>query len=235
MTRQIMTRFGPAIPIAQYKYDGRVRYVVKDGLKLFAKHLESRIAHDYQNIIVVDGQTGSGKSNCAIQLALAMNKHWDIQSNYIYDITDLRRKLRNLDNHPILLMDEGSIILNSLNTMKRDDQDIIAMFDTLRTKHITTIVCCPNMYKLNKTFRETHCQYRLLCPVKSPIPGYAARGFVHVHSHWTSNWKDSNSFPFVYTTVFDKIPRSMQAQYDELKAKSQTRIIDRIINGGKKE
>lgn len=223
----IRTKFGKAELKATYGPDRKP--IVKDGLKIFAQHLKKRLAEDQQNVIVIDGHTGTGKSNGGVDLALEMDKKWNIEASYVFNDEDFSEKLDKLNGpNPILFMDEGSVLLNSKNALCRTDKEIIEIFDTMRWKHITTIVCCPNAMRLNKTFLADHIDYRLICPTVAPLPGYDARGFIHFHGHWSATWSDKQSWPFIYTSVFPKMPKAYQLRYDQLKRGSGEKIIKRV-------
>lgn len=206
--------------------------IIKDGIPLLVRHLRKRLLSDQQNVIAIDGKTGTGKSNLAVHIATLLDPKWDIEKNYLYDDHDLKIRMRDVkEPYPVFLMDEGSIILNSKNSLCKSDKDIIKIFDTMRIRHITTIVCCPNAQRLNKTFLADHVDFRLLCPKKSPIKGVDPKGFVHVHGHWSATWTDSQSWPFMYTTSFEKMSKSYKLRYDELKYKSMERITKEIAWG----
>ena len=213
-------------------YANNQKTIIKDVCGVFAKALNKRCKQDFQNIVVVDGGTGSGKSTFAIRLARAIDPNWKLSENYIYNVNDLKQKLENPRASPVSLFDEGSIILSSKNSLRGDDKEIIGLFDTMRTRHWTTIICCPSMFSLNKTLRTTHIDFRCLCPSESPIYGYQSRGFVHIHGHRRGDWNNNDFFPYLTTGVFDKLPRAIQTEYNEIKNLKQARLINDFIREG---
>lgn len=226
----IRTPIGDAELRARYGKDQKP--IVKDGISVLVQHLKNRIKQDKQNLVIIDGPTGTGKSSLAVHIATLLNPKWDMELNYIYDEDDLRVRMDTVtDKNPVFLMDEGSIILNSKNSLCRTDKQIVSLFDAMRVKHITTIICCPNAMKINKTILTDHVDFRLLCPSKSPLPDYKARGFVHVHSHWHATWTDKDAWPFIFTTTFPKMTRAQTLQYNALKERSLNRLITKFVKG----
>ena len=203
--------------IAEYERYGEIRPIVDNGLDIFVERLKWRVKHDYQNIIEIIGGTGSGKSTCAIQIAYKINPDWDLESNYIYTVKDLKNKLKNWRTaDPVSLFDEGSVILNSLDTMKRDSKDLIMLFDTMRVLRHTALIAIPDHNALNKRVRDFHIDYRLICPNKPLIKGYDKRGFVEIHSYLRSDFGKGYA-PLVMTTRYNDIPPRIRKVYDKIK------------------
>lgn len=228
MASYVLTQFGKAELKGRYGADRKP--IIKDGIKLMAKAIKKHLSKDYQMVVLIDGGTGSGKSNLAVHLALCLDPNWNLELFYIYDIDDLRRAVDSISTpYPVFLFDEGSIILNAKNTLKTDDKDIIGLFDTMRYLHVTSIICCPNAMRLNKSILFDHADFRLVCPPVAPIKGYDPRGFVHIHGKWRATWTEKMSWPFIATTSFPKMSKSMHLRYDALKKESSKRVLDRIL------
>lgn len=203
--------------VAEYERYGEIRPIVSDGLDILAKRLKWRTSHDFQNVIEINGGTGTGKSTCAMQLAYKLNPDWDLEPNYIYTVSDLKRKLKDWKNaDPVSLFDEGSVVLNSLDTMSKSSKDIVMLFDTMRVLRWTTIICIPDHNTLNKRIRDFHIDYRLICPGKPLIKGFDKRGFVEIHSFARSDFGKGYA-PLVMTTKYDDIPPRKREVYDRIK------------------
>lgn len=214
--------------IGSYMDGGTVRGIYSDITEAFAAVLARNIKAKHQNVVVVDGHTGSGKSNFAIGLCLAMDKDWDLEKNYIYSVADLRRKLRDPDANPISLFDEGSISLNSNNSQRRDDKLLVALFDTMRSRGWTTIICCPSMFDLNKRIRDHHVDYRCVCPPRAPIRGYEARGFVKLYKHVYREWGKSY-WDLMGTGIFDRLKPRYLKRYEAIKKAHQDELLRSFI------
>lgn len=216
--------------LAEYERYGEIRPIVADGLDILAKRLKWRTAHNFQNVIEINGGTGTGKSTCAIQLAYKLNPKWDLEKNYIYTVKDLKEKLKDWKNaDPISLFDEGSVVLNSLDTMSKSSKDIVMLFDTMRVLRWTTIICIPDHNTLNKRVRDFHIDYRLICPSKPLIKRpevYDKRGFVEIHNYSRSDFGKGYA-PLVMTTTFNDIPPRVREIYDKIKL---DHLMDRMVD-----
>ena len=203
--------------------------VYGDVIPAFADVLRRRIEDDRQNVIVVAGDTGSGKSTFALHMCYEMGgKRWDLRSNYIYDVNDLKTKLDRSKPSPISLFDEGSISLNSNNSMKGDDKMLVALFDTMRSRHWTTFICIPKIEMLNKRIREVHVDYVCRCPIQPVISGYESRGFIQIYKHIRREWGEDYD-KLIATGIYPPLDDKTQRLYAAVKASAQARLIDQFV------
>lgn len=212
--------------LAEYERFGEIRPIVDNGLDILVERLKQRTKNDYQNVIEINGGTGSGKSTVGMVLAWKINPDWDLEKNYIYTVKDLKNKLKNWKTaDPVSLFDEGSVILNSLDTMSRDSKDLVMLFDTMRVLHWTTIIAIPDHNSLNKRVRDFHIDYRLICPNKPLVDGWDKRGLVEIHSYERSDFGRGYA-PLRMTTRYDDIPPRKRKLYNEIK---QRHLMERMI------
>lgn len=211
--------------LAEYERYGEVRPIVDNGLELLVNRLKQRNKKDYQNVVEINGGTGSGKSTVAMKLCYLMDPHWNMEENYIYTVSDLKKKLKNWKTaSPISLFDEGSVILNSLDTMSRDSKDVVMLFDTMRVLHWSTFICIPDHNALNKRVRDFHIDYRLICPNRPLLDGFDKRGLVEIHTYERSDFGKGYA-PLRLTTRYEDVPPRIRKLYDEIK---QKHLIERM-------
>lgn len=215
--------------VGTYDYGGKTRLIYADGLDALAAVLKQRIKDKRQNVIVVQGSTGSGKSTFAIQLARAMDPKWDLAKNYIYGVEDLKRKLADPKSSPISLFDEGSIALNSNNSMRDDDKKLVLLFDTMRSLGWTSIICIPSIKNLNKRVREYHVDYMCMCPSYPLVRGFETRGFAQIYIRMPRDWQDPY-YRMIATLIYPPLKPSQQARYDEIKLAHQMDLIEDFIS-----
>lgn len=215
--------------------DGLPIYV--DALPVLAEILRDRIKNERQNVIGVIGSTGSGKSTVAINLCLLMDPFFSFQKDYIYSIEDLIKKLdkEHGESSPVSLFDEGSIILNSLNFSRRGDKDIVVLFDTMRSRGWTTVICTPELRNLNNRVRDDHLNFLITCGHR-PLEGYGSRGFFKLHKKIRGNQFSNKPYwkPICYG-ISEKLPKNVNTEYQKYKARSQDRLIEDIIRKQKAE
>lgn len=198
-------------------------------LDVFADTLRKNIKNGHQNVVVANGGTGSGKSTLLIDLCYKMSKDWKLTENYIYSLKDLKRKLSKPDSSPISLFDEGSVSLNSFNSQRAEDKAMSVLFDTMRSWGWSTFIAIPSFNDLNKRVRNTHVDYRLICPRKAPLPGYDPRGFFHVYKKIRYDLTDGIYWQHIGTGLFKKLAPRYDREYQTLKHASQVRLINEFI------
>ena len=202
--------------------------IYSDLLEGFASHLNKRIKNNYQNVVGVVGGTGSGKSTAAFRLCKLVDPQFTLDTNYIYSTADLAAKLampkKNVS--PVNFLDEGSVILNSNRHSTRESTDIVVLFDTMRSRGMTSIICIPELRSLNNRIREDHLNYLLVCGEKAPIPGYTKRGFCKLFIRTRSGtFSNSVFWKPVAWGVYKPLTPKMDQEYQEYKRRSQERLL----------
>lgn len=221
--------------IAEYYRGGQVpEAIYSDLIHVVAKMCKSRIADGYQNIVGFVGRPGSGKSTGAIRLALEMDPEWDIGKNYVYSVDDLRNVLKDGPSKRILLLDEASIILNSQNSRKSDDSEIVTLFDTLRSFGWTVIMAVPALKSLNKRIRDFHLDFLLACPERSLIPGYDRRGQVELYLPRRGTFADDTYWEYSGAGIYSQLPEEVDAVYQHIKRAHQIAYLTKFLNKGQK-
>lgn len=205
--------------------DGPNNIVYHNLLKPFAKLLRGRLKKKYQNTILITGHTGSGKSTIGVQLCYEIDKHFDIEKDYVYGSKDMKRKFKDPNACPVSLLDEGSVSLNSYNSMRSDDKKLTILLDTARVLGKTNVICMPEMGDLNKRVRHNHIDFLIKCPVKSPIPGYDARGFYTLYSHEYREWASDWWMP-IGTSIFPPMDKEVAEKYDRIKLAHLMPLLD---------
>lgn len=226
--------------VAWYK-KGHINMLVgTDTIDLFAKELKKRVKDRYQNVIVVEGGTGSGKSTAAITLAKAMDPYWNITDNYIYDLNDLRKKLARAEAgevvSPISLFDEAIVSLNSRNSSRSEDKEMLILFNTMRSLGWTTILCIPSIFDLNKALRTAHVDYKVRCPDRSPVrkKGMPRRGFLEFSKAKRKEFsRDAEPYWYLFAAgIYPPLKKEWNDEYQKLKRARQSDLIQKFIQGG---
>lgn len=228
--------------IGSYHKNRKVMGIYSDAFDVFVDELKNRIKRKQQNVIIVDGDTGAGKSTLAIQIAIALGKKlkqpFELEKDYIYTLDDLWNKLQDPKASPISLIDEGSLLLNSKNAMSKENKDIVNLFNTMRSRGWSTIVCVPSIFQIDKGVRTTHADYRLHCSSEdhSLMRGYG-RGFFEVSKAKRNEYsKDAEPYWMLQMTgVFGPLPDKIDAIYQPIKAEAQTRLIEGMIKRSRGE
>lgn len=212
-----------------YDSDGEAHAVYDESaLKRLAKMLNNRIKNHRQNVVLIEGGTGSGKSTVGIYLARLMDPKWSLEENYVYSSKDLKRSLRSKTTDRITLFDEAAVSLNSLDYAKKDNKIMSGMFDTMRSRRWTSILIAPAIKEISGRVREIHGDYLLKCPAESPIPGYSATGFVKIYRHKLRDFGDPY-YQLIATCIFPDMQPGIKAQYEAIKSRHQDDYLDKWL------
>ncbi len=208
--------------VREYQKDGYTRALYSDFLPKFVRHLKRRLKNHRQNIIVIDGGTGSGKSTLMITAALMQDPALKLDDAYIYYRSDMARRLRDLLNGDAStkfnLIDEGSVLLNSLNARKTEDNDTIVLFDILRSWGMTTYICIPDKTDLNKKLMAHLVDYWISCPDDPLVPGYDSRGFYEVFKPSRGQFSKDVWWDCIGAGVYGPLPKDIDKSYQAIKS-----------------
>lgn len=217
--------------------------IYSDTFDIFVKILAKRTKNRQQNVVMVEGDTGSGKSTLAIQmayaLAKALGKDFDLNKDYIYSIDDLWKKLEDPNASPISLIDEAVLVLNSKRSQSNDSVDIVNLFNTMRSRGWSTILCAPSIKLINKDVRCLHVDYDLYCSSEdnSFLPGYG-RGFFELSKMKRKRFsKKSADEPYqmlLSTGVFKALPKRIDDEYQPIKSRAQDTLLANAIERRKR-
>lgn len=144
-----------------------IRYLYKDYIKEnLIKDFKKNIAAEYDNVVVIEGGEGSGKSNLAWYIAKLYDPNVDMRQCYVYDFDDLKNKILKLngnDKGKVFWLDESSNMANNRSWMTQNSQYLIQLLEMMRSRGWTLILCIPSMDRLDIYIREYRYRYHLSC------------------------------------------------------------------------
>lgn len=234
------------------KYDGKPAVYYRDGMwvgvysdtfDIFVNILVKRIRNHQQNVIIANGDTGSGKSTLIIEMCFELAKKlgvpFNLSKDYIYSVDDLWGKLTDPNASPISLIDEASLVLNSKRAQSNDSLDVVNLFNTMRSRGWTTFLICPRLYQINKDVRITHADYVIYCSSDddSFLPGFG-RGMFEISKAKRSRFAKKNGGEPYYvlqsTGVFKELPKKIDEVYQPIKKDAQEKLMSNVIEKRKK-
>jgi hypothetical protein len=123
-------------------------------------NVKEGITREYDYVLVVSGDTGTGKSHFGLQLAETWQQIIGKKiNNKLIDQVNVDReqwlkRFQNLESLDINIFDEGAYGLGSKQYMERFAKTLEMLFQVIRFKQFFTVIIVPNFFRLNKFFRE---------------------------------------------------------------------------------
>lgn len=125
----------------------------------WASYLEYRMNTDHDNVLLIDGYEGTGKSTLALNLMDRLTPDWQPSSNVIYTWRNSKTLLKDLPRKTTILMDEGANLLFSRDAMSRNNRWFGKLLFQCRQLNNTLLICIPNKRWLDSIGREHRAQY----------------------------------------------------------------------------
>lgn len=106
---------------------------------------------NWDGVIIIDGKERSGKS------ILGMICGWYLSNgnlgigNFARGLNDAAKKISELPDRSILIMDEGSTVFSSKDSTTSAQKKLVKLLDVVGQKNMIFIVCLPCYFDLNKT------------------------------------------------------------------------------------
>lgn len=207
-----------------------IRYLYVDLIDNIVEDFRKNIASEYDNVVVVDGPEGSGKSNLGWELCkrydpeIAADPVKKMRDCYVYSFDDLRYKVleltkTNADVGRVFWLDETSNMANNRAWMKQDNQYLVQILEMMRSRGWTLIMCIPTKDRLDLYIREYRLRYWFHCePAKFDQDDMMVdRGYFETHKYINSQEKGGGY------GEYPPMPPEEEAEYKRLKAESQAK------------
>lgn len=132
-----------------------------------------RVRRDYDNVLVVTGDPGCGKSTLAIQIARALDRRFDLTS-LAYRASELLDAIDRMRRGQCIIFDEAILGLMGREFATEEARAVVKTLNVTRFLGINTIVCIPNIWDLDVALRGRRTDFWLTC-------SYDPRGEADVH------------------------------------------------------
>ena len=214
-----------------------IQYLYKDLLEKLAEDMHRNVRADYDNVVMIEGGEGSGKSNLAYQVIKAYNPDFDIKQTYVYNMDGIRERFAAEDyGGDTFWMDETSQIASNRNWQSEDNKDLVSILEVCRSKHFSLVGCIPSITRADIYLREYRMRYLLRCrPMKFPRIGYKPRGIFEL----LKRDNETGKMKHIGYGLFDPMPDDQKQIYEPIKAdfqeKFRLKISEKKEKGGYKE
>lgn len=204
-----------------------IRYLLDDLIGELAKDMKKNVADNYDNLVVITGHEGSGKSNLAYQICKAFDPEFDVTNQYVYSTEDFRDKLRSgEDMRGTFWMDEGSNMANNRDWNSTDNKQLVELLEMCRSRGWTLVICIPSLDRLDLYIRKYRLRYCIECkPMKFDKYGPKARGYFEL-----KKMSYYGRLELIGYGVFSQMPSEVKEEYEALKLESQNKKIKEVVD-----
>lgn len=115
--------------------------------------IQKRLKKKYDNIIVIAGSEGTGKSILALNICAWVSPDFN-KENIVFHEGQYFDNLSLGDKGESIDIDEGAVFLFTRDTMQRTNKNIIKSFTVIRAKSLNVIICVPNFHILDNYIKE---------------------------------------------------------------------------------
>jgi len=130
----------------------------------FVKHMMYRNLANYDSMVLLTSEKGTGKSSAAIMLAREwcrlLGIRFDPARHIAYNNADVMNKIDALNKFEPIVCDEAIRFASAADWNKKENKELKKKLAQVRTKHLFYILCFPlKIYKLEKTYLESYVNY----------------------------------------------------------------------------
>lgn len=205
-----------------------IRYLYDGLLERLAEDMQRNIASDYDNVVVVTGLEGSGKSTLTYWAAKAFRPQLDIVSAYAYSFQQLLERLNGDPDGSVYWLDEATNIAGNRDWMMADNKRFVQILEMMRSKRHTLYLCIPSIDRIDVYIRTFRVRYVLDAKEYSwPHCGQKGRGTFELKIPQPGNEKVP--YRSVGYGFFGPMPRDDAAIYESIKSQNQNTTLSEML------
>jgi len=122
-------------------------------------HKTQKVDKDY--VIVIDGQTGGGKSTLATKICIKGCLNFKIEEDIIFSRDEFIDKITNSPGGRFYPVDEAINVLFKRDFATKKQKFLIRLMDMCRDKNLCLILCVPNFWSIDKHILEGRVKLRI--------------------------------------------------------------------------
>jgi len=119
------------------------------------------IAKKWDAVICIDGPERSGKSTVGKIMGWYLSNGKLTVDNFAAGMQDAAKKIERLPDKSILIVDEGSLVFNAKDAMKREALHLQKILDVIGAKNMIFIIILPSFFDLNKNVAVRRSRFLL--------------------------------------------------------------------------
>lgn len=222
-----MTRYPSGKIWIDYLFDGHTEE--KCGLTdVLANDIQKYINNEYDSVVTVIGDVGTGKSNQGVDLAESCDPTFTLEERYVYDFLPFLEKLDagwdELKPGMCFLMDEATNVANNRNWNDAVNKYFTQFLEMFRSLGLILILIIPTKQRLDIYLREgTRTRYLIEVQDLPNCGKYEGRGYYKL------TVTDKDGTHYVGMGTFDKMNTDVLDAYMEKKKASQRDKLKEMI------
>jgi len=227
----------------------------------FANLIKRRLRADWDIVIAISGEEGSGKSICGMIVSWLIDNRWDMEKNvsFLPDEKEIKTEFRRLKQHQCYVIDEAIKSLYKMNFMNSLQQSLVQMWATERYQNKATILILPRFKDLTENFRNHRVKIWINVLARGVACVYSRDEDPHLYDPWHFDeserykrkkygHKNVSTIPidmrlaterklknFLFDFRFPDLPPEDKARYQELKLESRRVCLDQERENEKKK
>lgn len=220
--------------IVQRHKSGRfyVKYLYKNLVDRLAEDMHSNIANDYDNVILVEGGEGKGKSNVSLHVAKTFDPDFDMRKSLVYQWKSFLKSVLSDNPQKVYWFDEAALVASNREWNKEENIMLYKSVQVVRSLRLVLIFDIPSINAIDNYIRNFRTRYLISAKEMAwssdrvKRRGYAELSFALTEEERKAIPKDSPSDKYYRSIGFFEFPQMSpedKAIYDELKAGTQKR------------
>ena len=199
---------------------------------LWTKYLRPVELPDHEGFdatVVVSGDTGMGKSEFGLSLALALSREtrvpFHIERNLVYTREQLDEAIRHSPRYSSIIVDEAVNVLFSRDDKK--NSEIIKVLEACRSRNLAIIFCMPDFSAMDIKARNSRIRFWIEIRTVGQGMEFIRRRRTAADSRLTDPWNNwafkeiGNHYEahpnFIGLIRWNKIPEDLRERYLQLK------------------
>ena len=198
--------------------------LVDPKLQKFCRYINKVRQQDEDFIMLVTGQTRSGKSTLAIEIALHIDPVFEMEKQILFDIKELGKRIYE-SKGKVYILDEAIFDAFNREAMSIMNRWLIKIFTVCAERNHVIIMIMPKVKWLDKPVKERISF--MFYTIKQYTPQGIMRGIYKAYD-WTdfNPFEDSDYPRYAWTGKFSRLPLQFYAKYSDLKLQNVKKRLD---------
>lgn len=203
----------------------------------FLHNIHNHLKNDYDFLLVIVGDTGTGKSMFALQLLeawykLILQESFDEKriSQVNTSFVSWVKKFQDLREFDMNIYDEGSTSLDSKDAMSKLSKDLTKLFNVFRAKRFFSVIILPSFFNLNKYFREQRIRGLVHVPKRGRYRLFSKVGINYLNAlNERRLVKNMYVASPIHSSVFPDYKGVLRSLYDKKKMSGVDGVLEEVV------